>query len=479
MILNKQNFIYLIFIIFSVYCSGIIATDCDVYKGIVENHPLYKEDFDKVNGNCCRLENRLRCDDKNNIIYVRFYIKPCNIEILFEQLANLPKLQEIDITMDKEPIPSTVGKVTQIRKLKIRYPTVYNTYYNIPNEIGNLVNLEELDLSDSNFEGNIPKEFGKLVNLKILDLHTNHLQGYVPYEFKNLKNLEYLNLSGNILKGFVPPIKSLSSCNIQYNEGICYLKSSICRSEFNECTLDEIRTINKNNNNPNPESGEFENEKDIYEQKFLKPFLIVVSIGVVLIVVIVFIIYKKGNRKPKFSKFDKDNHKNNLNSGNVNPTNYNTSYNTTVQTLQPVASGYSYGPTQPLIPPVTSVAPVTPVTPMAPVTPVTPGASVAPTNLVYYPVPSPVPAAAQPSTYIPSSPATPYNVFPVSQPGLTYGNPAQRFSYVPPQREVANPPTGTIPSPSEMDNNLPPPILDEQNHLPDDVLPSYESLSPQ
>jgi len=70
MILNKQNFIYLLLIIFSVYCTGITATDCDVYKGIVGNYHIYKEDLDHVNGNCCRLDNRLKCDSQNNIISV-------------------------------------------------------------------------------------------------------------------------------------------------------------------------------------------------------------------------------------------------------------------------------------------------------------------------------------------------------------------------------------------------------------------------
>jgi len=70
MILNKQSIIYLILTIFSVYCTGILASDCDVYKEIIGNHFLYKEDLDKVNGNCCRLDYKVGCDDQNNIISV-------------------------------------------------------------------------------------------------------------------------------------------------------------------------------------------------------------------------------------------------------------------------------------------------------------------------------------------------------------------------------------------------------------------------
>jgi len=260
------------------------------------------------------------------------------------------------------------------------------------------------------------------------------------------------DLSGNLLKGFVPPIKNLSYCDIEYNDEMCYLKSSICRAGFNECTLDEIRTINKNNNNPNPNSGEFENEKDIYSESFLKPFIIVVAIGVIVILIIILVIYKKGNRKPKFRKFDNDNHNNDFNSENANNNiNNNTSYNTTTANPQPVTYGYNYGSAQALLAPAVS------------------------TNPVYYPVPSPVPVAAQPTLYIPPSPATPYNTIPTpqeAQVGYTYVNPTQpppqHSSYVPPQREAAT---------TEMNNDLPNPLLEEQEHSPNDVLPPYESLN--
>jgi len=505
MILNKQNFIYLILIIFSIYCTGVAATDCDVYKGIVGNYQLYKEDLEGVNGQCCRLDHRMKCDAQNNIISVDFYIMPCSIKSLFEQLSNLPKLEEIDIDMDDEPIPSTLQKLTQLKRLKIRYPSYYNNRYNIPNEIGSLVNLEEIDLSGSNLSGKIPNSIGNLVKLRHLDLHENHLEGYIPYEFKNLKNLEYLNLSGNILKGFVPPIQSLSNCNVEFNDEMCYLKSSRCRSNLKECTLDQIKTTNNNNNNPKPESGEFENEKDITQTsnnndidnndvdnndsndsyysddyiygdknepsdskdskiRFLLTFLVVISVGIIIVAAIFIIIYKMGNKKPKFTKFD-DGNDNPIISGDpaddheINNINNNNAARST--TPQPTTYSYNYGPDHIPIP-----------TPVAPTTP------------VYYPVPSPVPAAAQPSTYIPPSPATPYAI-PISQPGMTYANPIhpppqtstyapppQTSTYAPPpQPEVNNPPASTQP---ELDYPLPFP---EQQRSPDDVLPPYESLS--
>jgi len=72
MFVNKLNFIYVILLTFSVYCTGILATDCDVYKKIVGNSFSYKERLDKANGNCCisdfQTNYHIKCDSQNNII---------------------------------------------------------------------------------------------------------------------------------------------------------------------------------------------------------------------------------------------------------------------------------------------------------------------------------------------------------------------------------------------------------------------------
>ncbi|ORX49622.1 L domain-like protein [Piromyces finnis] len=62
----------------------------------------------------------------------------------------------------------------------------------IPSEIGNLLNLEKLNLSYNSMNGELPSSIGKLKNLKFLNLKDNHFEGYIPYEYKNLENLETL-----------------------------------------------------------------------------------------------------------------------------------------------------------------------------------------------------------------------------------------------------------------------------------------------
>lgn len=499
---SKQNFIYLILLIFSVYCTGILATDCDVYKSLAGTTFPYEDELKKVNGNCCRLGD-VECDDQDNIISVKFFFFPKGgAKNFFEQLAKLPKLEKISVALE-DAIPSSIAKVTQIKKLEITYHFLKDNI--ISSKIGELVNLEELTLKDANFVGKIPKSFGKLVNLKRLDLSTNHLDGYVPKSFENLKKLEYLDLSGNMLKGYVPHIQNLSECKIQYNEEMCFLEDSICGSslegsdlnKIKQCTQQQIEVANNNNNyedeiieekdadqtsnssssgsNSSDSSYYGENNEPTNKGGFIKPFLIVVATGVVIIAIIFFVIYKMGNKKPKFNRFDDNRNNNNGNDIEISNINNNVARTATIATAATVASGsntqpvtysYNYAPS--------SVS----VQAQAPST--IGGYS------LYYPVSSPVPAA-QSSTYIPPSPAASYAI-PVSQPEVALLSPIQPVQplspYVPsnvttlasPQPENANPPTDVQPEETQPEDLIPPPIID-QERSPDDVLPPYETLS--
>ncbi|WP_286911149.1 carbohydrate binding domain-containing protein, partial [Maribacter sp. UBA6511] len=74
----------------------------------------------------------------------------------------------------------------------------------IPNEIGNLTELEWIDLGRNNLTGEIPEQFGNLLKLERLNLRTNQLTGNVPSELGNLSNLEILLLNSNNLTGALP-----------------------------------------------------------------------------------------------------------------------------------------------------------------------------------------------------------------------------------------------------------------------------------
>ncbi|XP_037480773.1 receptor kinase-like protein Xa21 [Triticum dicoccoides] len=78
----------------------------------------------------------------------------------------------------------------------------------IPSGIGNLVNLNDLELGGNNLHGPIPEGIGRL-NLQILLLQQNDLSGHIPSSFGNLTLLQNFSLSNNRIDGPIP--KSLAN----------------------------------------------------------------------------------------------------------------------------------------------------------------------------------------------------------------------------------------------------------------------------
>lgn len=76
----------------------------------------------------------------------------------------------------------------------------------IPAELANLSNLKWLELSDNRLEGSIPPELGRLSKLENLYLDVNRLEGPIPAELGNLRNLTFLKLHDNQLEGPIPPV---------------------------------------------------------------------------------------------------------------------------------------------------------------------------------------------------------------------------------------------------------------------------------
>lgn len=68
---------------------------------------------------------------------------------------------------------------------------------NIPPEIGNLENLESLQLSGTSLTGKVPIELGKLTVLKSLFLFDNNLTGALPVTLPRLINLRSISFNNN------------------------------------------------------------------------------------------------------------------------------------------------------------------------------------------------------------------------------------------------------------------------------------------
>ena len=75
----------------------------------------------------------------------------------------------------------------------------------IPPKLGQLSNLEYLELENNQLSGNIPPELGRISFLFLLVLHSNDLSGEIPAELGQLSDLAWLDLYTNQLSGNIPP----------------------------------------------------------------------------------------------------------------------------------------------------------------------------------------------------------------------------------------------------------------------------------
>lgn len=101
-----------------------------------------------------------------------------------------------------------------------------NNYFHdrIPDKIGKLVSLHELNLSHNAFDGKIPAQIGAMTELESLDLSSNRLSGEIPYELTNLIFVSTLDLSNNKLVGRIPEshqFGTFPSSSFEGNAGLC------------------------------------------------------------------------------------------------------------------------------------------------------------------------------------------------------------------------------------------------------------------
>jgi Leucine-rich repeat (LRR) protein len=94
----------------------------------------------------------------------------------------------------------------------------------IPDKIGKLVSLHELNLLHNAFDGKIPAQIGRMTELESLDLSSNQLSGEIPYELTNLTFVSTLDLSNNKLVGRIPEshqFGTFPSSSFERNAGLC------------------------------------------------------------------------------------------------------------------------------------------------------------------------------------------------------------------------------------------------------------------
>ncbi|KAJ6896554.1 receptor-like protein 9DC3 isoform X2 [Populus alba x Populus x berolinensis] len=124
----------------------------------------------------------------------------------------------------------------------------------IPESIGKLNALQQLNFSHNSLTGYIQPSLGNLANLESLDLSSNLLTGRIPMQLADLTFLSVLNLSHNQLEGPIPKGKQFNTFNngsFEGNSGLCGFQIS------KECNSGETQQPPPSNSEEGDDSSLF------------------------------------------------------------------------------------------------------------------------------------------------------------------------------------------------------------------------------
>ena len=98
-------------------------------------------------------------------------------------------------------LPEEMGNLTQLQGLQLGFNGLTGA---LPPQLGNLSNLHTMTLNGNRLSETIPRELGRLRNLRLLDFGSNDLTGVIPRELGNLDRLGKLSFGSNRLEGEIP-----------------------------------------------------------------------------------------------------------------------------------------------------------------------------------------------------------------------------------------------------------------------------------
>ncbi|KAJ4831716.1 hypothetical protein Tsubulata_047724, partial [Turnera subulata] len=189
-------------------CYGCLKEERDALLQIKAwiNHPNGKDLSGWVQNNaadCCKWDGVTCNATTKRVIELSLYnvrATELGTGALSLDLRNLESLNLDDTSIDRSNLLKLVGGLPSLKTLSFMYG--YQTVDQVPEELYNLTNLEELFLDVTRLPTSVLLNIGALSSLKILSLNQCNLTG----------TLTNLYLSGNELAGVLPPcLRNLSS----------------------------------------------------------------------------------------------------------------------------------------------------------------------------------------------------------------------------------------------------------------------------
>lgn len=111
-------------------------------------------------------------------------------------------------------IPSSIGKLTNLDSLYLS--GIGNGILNVPEALGNLKKLKNLDLTNCNLT-EVPEWIREMPNIQLLNLTSNKIK-QLPKWFCELTNLNTLYLSRNLLQEYPEVLEGMNVLELHIDE---------------------------------------------------------------------------------------------------------------------------------------------------------------------------------------------------------------------------------------------------------------------
>ncbi|XP_002983367.2 probable LRR receptor-like serine/threonine-protein kinase At1g56130 [Selaginella moellendorffii] len=119
------------------------------------------------------------------------------------EIGNFPQLNDLNLAQNvlTGRLPDEIGSLSNLQYLTVGINKLSGP---LPSSLGRLTNLVSIGFGSNDFSGTLPREIGNLQSLRKIYMDACNLGGELPEEFGNLTSLEILWMAGNNFNGTFP-----------------------------------------------------------------------------------------------------------------------------------------------------------------------------------------------------------------------------------------------------------------------------------